>query len=856
MKTLLTVLSVWTACLTVSADTDDLPNKFDATTGYVVQQFADATSLNELTSFTTNYFDSGKGKTVWNEDAVAPHADAKYYTTTTFVSPNDKNAKDDNPKNWVFAGGQLVMGSGASYVPMSVNGNHPVINNLFMLGGSKFLWYNSKNAFEGSCHIRRSDSTPIALQASQTITQDFAMDVDGDPAQNVIVRASINNSAARSATFNFTGDWSEYYGNILVTNCCFSLGLDSYTRLYVTGPSFPARVTVTTNCTFGVVDGGGPLTVGGLTLCTRKSVVVPAGQTLTIGDLAVRDEASFALGDATSKIVIASSCTFAEGAHLTIMLPKDFMKVEACEAKELSVLEFADGVDVSAIDMDKFTVVGSTPSDSGLPETQPELKEVGGKLTLTVSRRAIVSFTGKSIDSGVAGAGSVWFDQYDKSEPPTAFWSDGEAMHGNADYLFDRKAGDILMPENDGTEYEFPGSSLTLATANVLLKKSSGSTSVVDFKDVRVAENASIRTWGCTLPTIDGWSTIRLLGNWSIASGVTLTSTPYNSRCQRFDCEFSGEGTISVSSINSATSSEGANRGNTSLAGLNTNFTGRVVFGQSYSTVKLKSGESCVVPNEQTFSRLLAADGRNLGGPLDAFRHDSFWLRYCGCFQPICSLTLDQQNRGVLVSDVGQLMLTNGVTLTVMNPLTLTGKLIVRNDSDLTAKTGAIPGGTLALGGPLRFAASNDLDERGEPETGKNVIIASNVCVQALSTNSFDGAALSLIGSAAIVVDPCATGDLAAFGLVNTLGTIAVEDGDAATAADKVNVRVAASRALDAGSYTVAICTVPATSALTEESFAVSRVPCYSCGVTSTTTDAGKTFFVTLQRSGLMLMVR
>ena len=834
---------------------DELPATFDATTGYVVQRLSDATTLDELTSFTTNY-QSEAGTFVWSEEAAAPHAGAKYYATKTFVSPNDKNVKVDNPKDWIFAGSELVLGSGASYVPMSVNGNHPVITNLYMLGGAKFLWYNPKNAFEGNCHIRRSHSTAVALQASQTINQDFAMNVDGDARQNVIVRASINQQMAKSATFSFTGDWSAYYGTILVTNCCFSMGEDTYTRLYVTGPSFPARVTVTTNCTFGVAEDGGPLTVGALTLCTRKSIVVPAGQTLTIGDLEVQEEAAFELESATSKILVTNSCTFAEGTHLTINLPNGAFDGTAGEAKTLSVIEFAEGVDTSAISLDKFIVVGGVTSANGLPTTWPELKAEGGKTTLTFNRRAIVSYTGATAGLGTAGGGSVWFDKFDTSEPPTANWSDGEAMHGNADYLFDRKAGETNLPETDGDVYEFPGSSLTLATAGIMLKKSSGSTCILDLKDVRVQQSASVRTWGCTLPSFNGWNTIRLRGSWSIADGATLTSSPYNSRCQRFECEFTGDGGFSVSSINNAKSSETANRGITELAGLNTNFAGRVSFGQSYNTVKLNSGETCVVPNEQTFSRLLAADGRNLGGPLDAFRYDSFWLRYCGCFQPLNSLTLDQANRGVYVSDVGQVMLTNGVTLTVKTPLTLAGKLLLRNDSDLTVKTGAIPGGTLALGGPLRFAANSTLAERGTPTEGQNVIIASNVCVQALATNSFDGAALTLFGSAAIVVDPCATGDLAAYGLVNTLGTVVADDGDETTAADKVNVRVAAPEALHGVTYTVAICTVPAESAWTADSFAVARVPGYVRAVTSETTAAGKTFFLTLSRRGFMLMFR
>ena len=106
------------------AATDELPAKFDASTGYVLQTLADGTSGAAHPCFMTNNVGSTGTYGSWGEEALNPHAGANYCVSTdgkagTIVTPNATVSADTT---WTFAGDKLVI-NGSTLQNMSSGNN-------------------------------------------------------------------------------------------------------------------------------------------------------------------------------------------------------------------------------------------------------------------------------------------------------------------------------------------------------------------------------------------------------------------------------------------------------------------------------------------------------------------------------------------------------------------------------------------------------------------------------------------------------------------------------------------------------------------------------------------------------------
>jgi len=860
------VLSVLTAsCLAAFASDDELPDAFNATTGYVLQQQADTTGGAAHPSFITNNVGSTATYGSWNEEAPNPHAGTNYCVTTsssagTLVTPNVSGLSAN--KTWTFGGDKLVI-NGATLQNMSSGKNYPCIPELYMLKGGAINWFSGKNVLTGNCHIRCSTLAtygtwggPVRFYSNAGIDpQSFGMVVDGDADQKVVFLTSKNGSgaqAARSTHFKMTASWADYHGTILVTNNCPEYGLVGWTKLSMTGPEVPARVTVATNCAFASLTPN--MNLVGLTVRTHWAFNIAADGTWTIGDLALANTMRVSFASDTSRLVVTNTLTRAPGATFQLEMP--YLETRAMPAVDLPLVTFGSEVDLGDLSPEDFVINGVTSTSTGLPHYTTSIEtNAQNQVQLVLHRSAIITHNSKAVD--VATGSNLWYHAV--STNGVSFWSDGLAVHAGADYLYQAGSTQTTFPlyanasvEGSTTDnaYVFPGDSLTVACEGVMFYTGNPGVGIIDFRRLFLTENMSLRTYG-THPTIDGLVTLRFLAPMYITSDKVLTSTPYSSRNQRYEGEVSGPGNIELGSYRGA-SAEGTNQGSSEFLGTNVAFTGRISFNHDYYT-KVDGGVTkYTIPNERVYCKLFARDGRSLGGPLADFDYDSLWLRHWGCFVPRNSVTLNQANRGVHVSDVGQIQLDKDVKLAILNPLTLWGTLRVG------AKTAT--GGTLALGGPLRLVRNNTVTDLGGPDPidspTNNIMIVSNVCVQALATNAFDGAALTLKGGAGIVVDPCATGDLAAYGLLNLRGTVTVANGEGA--ANTIPVRIEASSAPTRAECAPAICTVPKGSALTTASFTVGTLPkgYRSLGVTLEETDATKTFRLTLRRKGLSLILR
>lgn len=141
----------------------------------------------------------------------------------------------------------------------------------------------------------------------------------------------------------------------------------------------------------------------------------------------------------------------------------------------------------------------------------------------------------------------------------------------------------------------------------------------------------------------------------------------------------------------------------------------------------------------------------------------------------------------------GQVEVTDGDTITFMNPLTMAGALLKKGP------------GTLALGGAMRFI---DGEESTEPLAGTNVVTVKAGWIKPLATNALDGAALAFGTGTGIRLDVSPTADgLAERGFVNVKANGSV--GLAAGATGKIML---AFDGMPSGAVVLGVATLPARS--------------------------------------------
>ena len=841
---------------------DELPcgtseaDSFTKAKGYVKHTGKDkAGGSVYIYSFTTNNLD-GKltdcGK--WDETAAAPHAGAMYYAANTVVTSNPQ----DTPAGTIitFAGDRLVMGNGGSLQSMATGNNTAKIENLYMLGGSQFYWSNSKNNLLGNAHIRRADQKPVTFSANTSIIQPFAMNVDGDEQQKITFTTIKNDSACKSAvyTINPASDWSNYRGSILITNNC---SVTNYTRVRFDATELPAHVTVAPGCEFKA--NGNSVNLRGLTLRTETRVLIDKGATWQIGDFVIDTDVTLTFANAAAKVVVTNSFTINPGGSLKLSLTSGGFDMTKGEATPISLLSFGPNVDVSGITADTFIYEGFVKS--GMPTVTFALEpdEETGMTTLVARRKKIVERT-SAIETTDPLSSHFWRAETNASND--FCWTDHQAPHDDADYYL--TAGATPPGTGKATDgFTFAGDSLIIkgTAKGVGFVNANGNTSTTafwDFKDLRIIGDANTYVWFRSYNgnqpsrTFGGTSlsTWELRGKVTIAEGTSLHHSPYNSRMHYVTGEHFGSGSIELSSYQ-GTAAVGGNTGRIMLNALNTNYTGRIYFNHPYYEKKEK--ESGVVqytiPDETVHVWLYMNDGRNLGGPIPAFSYNALsvndWGRLVALDEKSNDLVLDQANRGIWVGWVGQFDVPKATTtLTIRNPITLSGNLY---------KRGA---GTLALASPLRFAENNNVDEIGTPRANSNLVTVTEGSVKVTHPDALNGAAVTFAEGTKLIipVSADATTELARFGAINTKGNGGFES----TATDS-KIPVAFELPVEQPlTMTAAICTVKSESALSPNSFAITRPRGYSVTVEAVTDDAAqtKTFKATFERKGVILHIK
>jgi len=223
----------------------------------------------------------------------------------------------------------------------------------------------------------------------------------------------------------------------------------------------------------------------------------------------------------------------------------------------------------------------------------------------------------------------------------------------------------------------------------------------------------------------------------------------------------------------------------------------------------------------------------------------SIWVNCYGCLHMTnADVTVSEPTRGLFVDGGTQLDVGDGLTCTLDIPVTFGGELLKRGN------------GKLSLGGEARFI---DGDPATEPLEGTNRLTLVAGSLEVTSTNAVNGVRVAFGEGTSLVVDPePADADLADVGILNTRWS----EPFVSTRADgRIPVTFkASSPTLESGvgSYSVALCTVPASAADgVRAMLKMPNVPHYRVTVEPrANADGSVTLLAAFMRKGFVLSFR
>ena len=192
----------------------DLPNVFDATTGYVTMTGADGASVQ-------SFYKAGN----WGS-GNPPEAGTNYYVAAnrTLATPlNDVETQlAIDPTCQTFKGDKLVV-AGTFW---HINGDYSfTIPDMYMLPGSQIQYTAPKRPLAGTLTVYGTRNTPVwvlfNMNAVKALSLDFA--IKGD-AESCLATTWSTASDKKPSTLRLHGDLSEFYGTLRVGTTSLSAG--------------------------------------------------------------------------------------------------------------------------------------------------------------------------------------------------------------------------------------------------------------------------------------------------------------------------------------------------------------------------------------------------------------------------------------------------------------------------------------------------------------------------------------------------------------------------------------------------------------------------------------------------------
>ena len=676
-----------------------------ASGAYNIDDLTDPTKYVQLETSDNTTFSSITNGEHWSTHEP-PEAGLKYFVPSdkTISSPlvNGSHAKFEGDE-LIIAGNFMMLGHSDAYLE---------VPHFTMFHGTTFDFAGNVRAGRRYFGEMTVDPQRLGYQtdrnyidvtlptkgSSATITrlQDLDYDLVG-PSGAVIYWGRLNRDTQLRVGLCWFGDNTRYFGKLMATGANSVLGIGTSDMPGTVQLLNQAHVARFTNRVNGVGMAGVPNVISKLVMADDTTIECAAGAPLTV----------------TNELSLGSSINLAFGGVLT---PQSLAATPAKTNDVITLAAPATGtLDIETFKM-SYDKLGPFPA---IVDFSVVTDANNGSKTLRAVTREIVAF--------------------DRTASVTQ--ADIEATEPGKDYLYSPTTSKRNYASYTGDA--FKGETLYLNNVDNFVSPNKTAEGIY-APNLYLAGSSAAHLYSVDTFKVRGYSAYYVRGGSTLDPDYSGTWKIRGSKLLFVESTVSGSADLRINSIYVGASKH--EPGYIEFTALNTNFTGRVI---TYNAV-----DPGRAPSESAMLAVFATDGRNLGGPLADFTYDALTLSgWCKLATVTNSIVLDQANRGVLVQGNGQVEVTDGDTVTFMNPLTMAGALLKKGP------------GTLALGGAMRFI---DGEESTEPLAGTNVVTVKAGWIKPLATNALDGAALAFGTGTGIRLDVSPTADgLAERGFVN-----------------------------------------------------------------------------------------
>lgn len=700
--------------------------------------------------------DSGGTKGTWNTSGNWPNADGiadpnpnrdyfTIYTSRTISIPQSspESAAVAFPGRTLRIGGELLAGA-------SANNWNNLGSNVIMLGGSQ-LFFNSVGSITGErlaledCDAEypvyavfsgRSDSLGHSYPKifKPSVVSDSSAEFDW---------STDTSSGAYGCRIEFGSSWPEFRGTVR-----FGSSVNTYAA-----PTFsvPGRVIVDSGATFELTAASGDSSFGGLKVCkgsTLKFASVGNTQTVSVADRLELEAGS-----------IVDFNKFGRWENGTPPVYPVFVL-----SKTASEAGLPDMDDVA------FPLSKCSNRKAGLPRLKwiSEPLEDGG-VKMCATYREIVTIT-----NGMLKAKTPFYpDQNpDGSGHGSHYLSDGLNFHGGVDYFAQEKN---VIAYAKSFPYEFPGESLVLSGGMFAIYG--------EFycKDFVLCDNGRFRKMDS--------------GPFRLTGAVKFVKTS-GSCAWRFGCghscsydvcaDMSGDGDVLVCLYPESADKAVCYRGSCEFRGNNSAYSGRLT---AYAGKEGDFGTSGAfnaapyVPSAVSNVTIVAHGGTSLGGACGSFTFNAVTISNQCRLALAENAVFSESTRGWHFAGTSYLSVTNGISATARNAVTV--------------------GGTLVKEGAGTFMADRIVAESGSSAS----VEVREGAIGAVSAEAFDGVALAFAQGAKLAVQAKpADGVLASKGFVHSASgsVLALPADGIRVMVDYAGVDIAGAEPVSVGVMTVA----------------------------------------------------
>lgn len=754
--------------------------------------------------------DTDGSKNTWTSSANWPNADEiadpnpnrdyfTIYTSRSICVPlNLEEAKAVSfPGRTLRIGGELrVMSSWGNWCNLG--------DNVIMLGGSQ-LFFNSVGSVTGTrLVLDECNSTYPVFFTFSGRSDDYGHTASGGKVFRPAVvaaadaqlhwKSNYSGVNTNGATFIMCSEWPEFYG---------TLHMQSYDNIFTPATfSMPGNLIVEEGARFEPTAASGNSTLGGLKVCS--------GATL-----------GFATINNTQTITVTNKLEFENGANV------DFRKFDLWTTGTPQVYPVfklsKEAYEAGVPDMSNVNLLLSKCSNKAadIPRLKLTVEETeDGGATMGLTYHEIVEIT-----NGMGWVATPFYPELNDNCHASHYFSDGESIHAGVDYY---ARGKNLIMRSGSYPYTFLGDSLTITGESAF-----GLYGSFHCNDFVILGNSRFRK-------MDGARVYVLSGGLKFAK----TTATY---AVRFCCggngtydvqsDISGDGDIRIFLDPENKDTPTTYVGTCEFKGNNSAFSGRVVLeAGSAGDFKANFEDKGLTPYEPSAVSnvtLIAHGATSLGGPCGEFTFNAVTVSNQCRLALAENAVFAEPTRGWHFAGTTYLRVTNGITATAKNTVTV--------------------GGTLVKEGVGTFMAESVVAESGCTAA----IEVREGSIGAVSAEAFNGIRLSFAENCGIVVaaEP-ADGTFAAKGFLYCAdgSEMTLPAGKLSVTVDYTGVDIA-----DAETVSVAVMTVSDAVAenIRQKMFVTNRPSGYAYEFTvASNGDGTSTICLKMTKIGLRVIVR